>query len=176
MLTTGEKLQIHAPHLLSRRRRVGDAIFTGLMWILYSYLWAPFISLVAWLLGFEFAYDVMVRAGGIKALKEVMWSYGLVVAGISLVVMMWSLVNRYRFAGHDRRLPGRVVTDDELADYFTIEAADLRRMRMSPTMRISLSDAGAVHDVTELGADNDQRRRRDQSERSQITKPNSSAR
>ena len=55
MATPSRNLHINAPELLSRRRRMGDAFITGLMWIIYSYLWAPLVSLIAWLLGFEFA-------------------------------------------------------------------------------------------------------------------------
>ena len=71
----GKDLHIDAPYLLSRRRRITDTVATAMMWILYSYLWAPFISLVAWLLGFEFAYDVMVRAGGANGLLEILMYY-----------------------------------------------------------------------------------------------------
>ena len=68
MATPSGELHINKPELLSRRRRMGDAFVTGLMWMLYSYLWAPLISLVAWALGFEFAYDVLIRSGGAYAL------------------------------------------------------------------------------------------------------------
>jgi biofilm PGA synthesis protein PgaD len=90
------------------------------MWLVYSYLWAPLISLVAWLLGFEFAYDVMVRAGGFETLKEVIWFYLIVVAIIFVVVAGWSTINRRRFARHDRRQTIDSVPDTEIAAYFGI--------------------------------------------------------
>jgi biofilm PGA synthesis protein PgaD len=88
------------------------------MWLVYSYLWAPLISLVAWLLGFEFAYDVMVRAGGFETLKEVIRFYLIVVAIIFVVVAGWSTINRRRFARHDRRQTIDSVPDTEIAAYF----------------------------------------------------------
>ena len=103
MKASNDDIYVNVPHLLSRRHRVADAIATGLMWAFYSDLWAPLISLVAWLPGFEFAFAVMVRAGGIHVLKEVMHWYGLMVLCIIIVVTAWSLLNRYRFADRGRR-------------------------------------------------------------------------
>ena len=79
MKAVNDDIYINEPQLMSRRQRIGDAMATGLMWALYSYLWAPLVSLVEWLLGFEFAYDVMVRAGGLHVLEEVMYFYGLMI-------------------------------------------------------------------------------------------------
>ncbi len=153
MAAAGDKIHISAPELLSRRRRFGDAFITALMWFLYSYLWAPFISLIAWLLGFEFAYDVMVRAGGIHALKEVMWWYAVIVLCIIVIVATWSLVNRRRFSGHDRRQSGHQVTNDELARFFALSDDDFGRLRSARSMRIGLTEAGTVDQVDEIRVD-----------------------
>lgn len=152
MATARDNIHIRATHLLSRRRRIGDAFITALMWFLYSYLWAPFISLIAWLLGFEFAYDVMVRAGGIHALKDVMWWYAVIVLCIFVTVATWSMVNRRRFAGHDRRRSGPEVSDAELAEFYALTDADFRRLRNARSMRISLTDSGSVEQVDEIGS------------------------
>ena len=50
MSSSPSHVHIDVPELLTSRRRVADTLATGLMWILYSYLWAPLISLLAWLL------------------------------------------------------------------------------------------------------------------------------
>ncbi len=146
MLATSE-LHIDAPHLLSQRRRFGDTIATGLMWILYSYLWLPLVSLLAWLLGFEFAYDVMVRAGGVDALKEVLWWYGIVLASIFVAIAVWSVVNRRRFADHDRRQNGQGVSDTEMAGYFALQQGELQKMRSARVMRLSFDAAGSIERV-----------------------------
>jgi len=146
MSATGQ-FHIHAPQLLSHRRRFGDAIVTGLMWILYSYLWAPLISLLAWLLGFEFAYDVMVRAGGVEALKEVLWWYGIVLASIFVAVAVWSAINRRRFADHDRRQSGQDVSDTELSEYFALQHEELQTMRSARIMSLSFDASGNIEQV-----------------------------
>jgi biofilm PGA synthesis protein PgaD len=122
------------------------------MWLVYSYLWAPLISLVAWLLGFEFAYDVMVRAGGFETLKEVIWFYLIVVAIIFVVVAGWSTINRRRFARHDRRQTIDSVPDTEIAAYVSIEASILD---MDEESARSVGPEGAVAD-NETNDDNDE--------------------
>jgi biofilm PGA synthesis protein PgaD len=112
------------------------------MWLVYSYLWAPLISLVAWLLGFEFAYDVMVRAGGFETLKEVIWFYLIVVAIIFVVVAGWSTINRRRFARHDRRQTIDSVPDTEIAAYFGIRGEQLTLLRESRLHRSKYSRYG----------------------------------
>lgn len=154
MSATG-KFQIHAPHLLSPRRRLSDAVITGFMWVLYSYLWAPLISLVAWLLGFEFAYDVMVRAGGVKALKEVLWWYGIVLAAIFVVVAAWSAINRHRFADHDRRHAGQDVGKTELAAYFALQREQLQSMQSARSMSLSFDASGSIEQVGVLKSGSD---------------------
>ena len=147
MASKGDKVLIDSPQLLSRRHRVVDALITGFMWLVYSYLWAPLISLVAWLLGFEFAYDVMVRAGGFETLKEVIWFYSIVVAILFVVVAGWSTINRRRFARHDRRQTIDSVPDAEIAAYFGIRGGQLAALRESRISHISVNDEGQIVSV-----------------------------
>lgn len=148
-----DKLHIDAPQLLPRRRRIGDALATGIMWALYSYLWAPLISLVAWLLGFEFAYDVMIRAGGYETLKEVLFFYAFMVACIFVVVSGWSTMNRRRFAGRDRRKAVDPVTDAEIVAHFDIQEEYLTALRDSRVSLVYLDGAGQIERV-EAGMSN----------------------
>ena len=178
MKAGNDDIYVNAPHLMSRRHRVGDAMATGLMWALYSYLWAPFISLVAWLLGFEFAYAVMVRAGGIHVLKDVMYWYGLMVFCIIIVVTAWSLVNRYRFANRGRRQAGKTVTDTEIAEKFALDPKQLNQLKTARAIRLSHDEAGNIDRVEtlELEDGSSQRKRRGNNDRSQAMKPAISAR
>lgn len=144
MASIGDKVLIDSPQLLSRRHRVADTLITGFMWLVYSYLWAPLISLVAWLLGFEFAYDVMVRAGGFETLKEVIRFYLIVVAIIFVVVAGWSTINRRRFARHDRRQTIDSVPDTEIAAYFGIRGEQLTLLRESRISQIGVNEEGQI--------------------------------
>jgi biofilm PGA synthesis protein PgaD len=147
LASSSENIRINAPELLSRRRRLGDTLITGLMWVLYTYLWAPLVSLIAWLLGFEFAYDVMVRAGGVKMLKQALVWYGLTLACIIVVVTGWSIMNRLRFAQRNRRQAGKVVGDSEMAATFEIDTKTLADLRGARIARVSLDENGAIERI-----------------------------
>jgi biofilm PGA synthesis protein PgaD len=150
MKAVNDDIYINEPQLMSRRQRIGDAMATGLMWALYSYLWAPLVSLVAWLLGFEFAYDVMVRAGGLHVLEEVMYFYGLMIFCIIIVVTAWSLINRYRFVNRDRRQAGETVTDTEIAEKFGLDPKQLNQLKTARAIRLSHDEAGNIERVETL--------------------------
>lgn len=147
MASTGDKVLIDSPQLLSRRHRVMDTLATGFIWIVYSYLWAPLISLVAWLLGFEFAYDVMIRAGGYESLKGLIGFYSIVIAIIFVVVAGWSTINRRRFAQHERRQAIDPVPDTEIAAHFGIRDEQLAALRKSRISHIGVDDEGKIVSV-----------------------------
>jgi biofilm PGA synthesis protein PgaD len=128
------KACIDAPELLTVRERARDTLMTAGMWAAYLYLWVPLISLFAWLLGFEFAYDVIVRAGGVRDLEHVLQTFAVAIVAIFAVVSAWSYSNRLRYRGLNRRHAGPMVPDQLLADYFGVEAwmvSTLREARRS---------------------------------------------
>ena len=169
MASVPENLHINAPELLSRRRRLSDAFVTGLMWVVYTYLWAPLLSLVAWILGFEFAYDVMIRSGGIHGLKQVLVWYGIMLACICIVVIGWSQINRLRFSGDERRKGTAIADDGALASAFDVEPSVLRKLRDGRVACLSLDADGKIQRVKLKEIT--QRECRDQTEASQAKKP-----
>jgi biofilm PGA synthesis protein PgaD len=133
---------IQAPELLTARERTRDTVVTAAMWGLYLYLWVPLVSLLAWLLGFEFAYDVMIRAGGARDLGAILTVYAVIVGVIFIVVTAWSLVNRMRYRGNDRRHLGKTVADDAIAAFFGVDAATLPALRSVRRVRLDFDSAG----------------------------------
>jgi biofilm PGA synthesis protein PgaD len=124
-----EQPQIQAPELQSAPDRTRDMVVTAIMWAVYMYLWAPLVSLFAWLLGFEFAYDVMIRNGGASGLDSVLRFYALVVVLIFLVVSTWSLGNRLRYGKLSRRRSANETTLESMAEYFEVDADTATRLR-----------------------------------------------
>jgi len=116
---------IDAPELLTGRQQFADTVVTGVMWALYAYLWVPLVSLFAWILGFEFAYDVMIRAGGAAHLRTVLFWYAIAITTIFIFFGMWSLSNLLRFAGHNRRGNFDRIEDQSFMAFFGIEAEEL---------------------------------------------------
>ena len=140
-------VHIDASHLVTDRRRISDTLMTAIMWVIYSYLWAPFVSLLAWLLGIEFAYDVMVRAGGAKGLVDVLNFYGIVLACIILVVTAWSAVNRHRFAGRDRRQSIVDVPDEQIAEHYSLSPEVFDKIRNTRVSQVSISPNAVIEQV-----------------------------
>jgi biofilm PGA synthesis protein PgaD len=140
----GNDISIDAPELMTRPERTRDAVATALLWAVYVYLWVPLVSLFAWWLGFEFAYDVMVRAGGASSLKNVLVDYSIAVGIIFAVVTLWSFSNRIRFRGLNRRKISAAVSDEELADQFGIDAAQVAHLRQQKIVAIDFDDKGGL--------------------------------
>ena len=137
-----DQLYIDAPALLTARQKARDTLVTAAMWMFYLYLWVPLISLCAWLLGFEFAYDVMIRAGGARELGNVLIFYAIIVAVIFCVVTAWSISNLLRFGRLHRRRAIPSVSLDEMAEYFDFDAEFVRQLRAHKTLLVSFDKEG----------------------------------
>jgi biofilm PGA synthesis protein PgaD len=142
MATDDPKVFIDAPDLLTPRERARDTLMTAGMWGAYIYLWVPLISLFAWLLGFEFAYDVMVRAGGARDLVRALVIFALVIAVILGTVATWSYSNRLRYRGHNRRQTGPRVLDSQMAEYFRVDEATLAKLRVAHRIELGFDADG----------------------------------
>ena len=141
-MSAGKVTYIDAPELLTRRQRTFGALITGFMWGAYAYLWLPLVSLLAWGLGVEFAYEAMVRAGGASALRSALFWYGVMLVDVVLTVSIWSLFNKWRFARHNRRTTHLGVADESMADYFGVTLADLARLRAAQRIELDIDALG----------------------------------
>ena len=142
MSVAGDDLHIDAPELLTAPERARDTVFTALMWVFYLYLWVPLVSLFAWWLGFEFAYDVMIRSGGSAELRNVLLFYVVVIATIFTTVATWSLLNLLRYGKLSRRQPHETTTTDEIAQHFGLDDGAVDILRNSRSVAIEFDDGG----------------------------------
>lgn len=144
MATSESKLHIDAPELLTGSQRARDTLMTAAMWLVYLYLWVPLLSLVAWLLGLELAYDVMIRSGGARDLGSVLIVYLVIIVVIFCGVTTWSLTNRYRFGHLHRRKAQRQVSDAEMSQYFGVAAGMLDTLRSARRVRVDVDEQGGI--------------------------------
>jgi len=147
MRDSADEICIDRPELQSPRERLRDTLATGFMWLLYAYLWLPLISLMAWILGFEFAYDVMIRAGGAAHLRTVLFWYAVAITTILVMFGTWSLSNRWRYGAQNRRTVLSRVSDESFIAYFGISADDLARLRSSRFLVLELDAVGAIGEI-----------------------------
>lgn len=142
MAAVRQSVEINAPEHLTRRERVRDTLLTAMLWAFYFYLWVPLASLFAWLLGIELAYDVMIRAGGLRGLEAEVRGYVVVIGIILVSVTAWSLGNRYRFRGRRdrRRHATHTISDADLARYFEVGEMQVAQLRAGRRVDIVFRD------------------------------------
>ncbi len=137
---------INARNVLSRRVRNRDRLLTTLMWGLYAYLWLPLVSLGAWYLGVQFAYDLVLRAGGPESLWNLLFWFTVILLTTALVVIVWSRIQRARFAGKERRVNSPVLTAEEEMAYWDIDAATLDHYRSEARLVVRFTEDGRLED------------------------------
>ena len=147
-----EQMYYSAPEELTPRERARDTLITAMLWAVYLYLWVPLVSLLAWAMGFEFAYDVMVRAGGATDLLPILLEYLVVVSIIFSAFTIWSVSNRLRFRDLNRRSRRAPVGDESLAEYFRVPIEQIAAMRARKVIHISVDDEGRPG-ITGVGRD-----------------------
>ncbi|HMB72932.1 MAG TPA: poly-beta-1,6-N-acetyl-D-glucosamine biosynthesis protein PgaD [Gammaproteobacteria bacterium] len=142
MAEVPNNMYFSAPEQMTQRERARDTLITAILWAVYLYLWVPLVSLLAWALGFEFAYEVMVRAGGATDLLPILLEYAVVVSIIFSAFTIWSVSNRLRFKDLDRRTRREPVGDAALAAYFRIPQSQIAAMRSRQVIHVSIDDDG----------------------------------
>ena len=135
---------INARNVVSRRIRNRDRVLTTLMWLLYAYLWLPLISLGAWYLGVQFAYDLVLRAGGTDPLISLLLSFLLILLITALVVIVWSWIQRARFAKNERRVSSPALEPADEQAFWEISETEHSRIRSSKRLVIDLDETGQL--------------------------------
>jgi poly-beta-1,6-N-acetyl-D-glucosamine biosynthesis protein PgaD len=117
-----------------------DRLLTTLLWFVYLYLWMPFISLVAWYLGYEFAYEKVIKAGGIDSLLQLLVSFSMIVGVVMIIVIGWSMNQFWRFGGKDRRsATSRPDPDAEMA-MWNIDETLFTNIRNAKNMTLNIDE------------------------------------
>ncbi len=137
-----QNMHFELPEELSRKDRARDSAITAILWAVYLYLWVPLVSLLAWALGFEFAYDVMIRAGGARDLVNILLQYSFVVTLILGTFTIWSVSNRLRFKGLNRRTKRDPVDIQAIAAYFRVSETEASEMRLHQIIHVDVDASG----------------------------------
>jgi len=127
-------------HQVFNNMKNRDRVLTTVLWFVYLYLWTPFISLVAWYLGYEFAYENVIRAGGIDDLLQLLVSFSTFVGTIVVIVAGWSLLQYMRFHGKDRRSTTPHPEPDAEMKLWNIDAALFTNIRNARNMTLDIDE------------------------------------
>ena len=127
-----------------------DTLLTVLMWVLYAYLWMPGISLLAWYVGYEFAFEMVEDAGGVENLTDLLKSFGISIAVIACIIISWSMSQYWRFHNKNRRTgspPPEKGAEQEMWDITEIE---FDRIRNGKIISVNIDESLNLTSITPL--------------------------
>ncbi|MBV8047396.1 MAG: poly-beta-1,6-N-acetyl-D-glucosamine biosynthesis protein PgaD [Paludibacterium sp.] len=125
-MSTKHDLIIEARHILTRRQRALSWLLTLLGWAGWCYLLLPALAVV---LFWVFGRDILSVGGDMHRLSEnvdILRLYLLIAGTLGGLLVFWSRINLWRFAGVDRRNPIANASIAEIADDLELSAAMLQ--------------------------------------------------
>lgn len=135
---------IDRPDLQSMTQKYGFGSLTLLLWVVYLYLWIPFLSVIAWLIGVHLFYHHVIERGGLRQLALDLRQYGLVVGIMVTVYLAWAVMNYLRFRRTRRLGNAPEVSRSMLARHFNVEEADVERLQSLRICELVHDDDGNV--------------------------------
>jgi len=140
---------IQMRQMLTARQRAREAFITTALWALYGYLWLPLISLVAWYMGLDFAYEKVIQAGGPDELMVLLLWFSIVCLVSLLIVVTWSgfQYSKYKGAG-ERRTTAPVLDPEAEREFWQIEESLQQEMKTAKVQTISLDDDARIVSVS----------------------------
>ncbi|TDJ47671.1 MAG: poly-beta-1,6-N-acetyl-D-glucosamine biosynthesis protein PgaD [Gammaproteobacteria bacterium] len=117
-----------------------DTVLTVILWMLYAYLWMPGISLLAWYVGFDFAYTTVENAGGVEELLSLLASFGILLVSIICIVIGWSLSQYWRFHNKNRRTATPPPNAEAEQALWNISAAQFDQVRNGKNIILGIDE------------------------------------
>jgi poly-beta-1,6-N-acetyl-D-glucosamine biosynthesis protein PgaD len=125
------ELVINAPHLQTRRQRIGAVAVAVAGWLLWCYFLFPLLALGCWFLDDEECSQWVNLSGGYLNLKDILTFYVKTVAAIFLA---WTAWTAYDWARRWRSRPApapQAVSAKEICEAFQVDLQELERCRAS---------------------------------------------
>lgn len=117
---------------------------TLLFWGALLYLWQPLLSLLAWGFNIRLFYHHMILLGGYRTFVSLLLIYTGVIALLGGSLILWGLINQWRFRGKERRT-GRGNTDRlQLCASFGVDAEQLSRAVASAIVSVDVNVDGSI--------------------------------
>ncbi len=119
---------LYRPDLQPVGQRTLYSLLTVFAWVVWLYLFLPLISLAAWWFGIDLFSRYLLGPEDRRHLLTLLGYAGVVVLS-AVVIVAWSVYNRRRFGGLDRRKPLPPVQDEELLTRFGTDSPTLVALR-----------------------------------------------
>ncbi len=128
---------INHPEWQTTKQKYLIGLVTLGFWMLWFYLWAPLISLLAWVFGIHTFHYQMIELEGYKGVLRLMGTYAIVIGILGGGLILWATYNIQRFSGMDRRSLRPVVTNEMMATKLKIETNYLEDLLNSKVISIN---------------------------------------
>lgn len=139
-----KNLIIDKPALQALPDRLVWATVTALFWLVWFYLWLPWITLAAWFVfGYTGYLQYLVYDTQVDNAK-LFGAYLLVIQGLGALLLGWAFVEWWRFHGHDRRRRSRDLDVAQLAAAFELDPARLKAWQGARRLVVSHDGSGRV--------------------------------
>ena len=144
-----KSLIIEAPELQSHAQRYGWSSVTLFFWMLYIYLWLPFITLVAWWIGVKLFHRQIIELHGYEGVIDKLGLYSIIVIILSIVFIGWARIENYRFKDSIRRVGRNSVSVGEVAKKFNLQESQLTRLMQKQSVIVYFSEEGQLTEIAE---------------------------
>jgi len=132
---------INRPHRQQPLQRTLFTLVTMVAWTLWISLWLPVLTLIAWLLGLEDAFNQLGFMHPMHAANDL--SIVLTIAVVCALSMgSWSQYNRVRFTGKQRRRGNRTVDITEMAPALAASVETAHQLRAGQRSVIHFAQDG----------------------------------
>jgi biofilm PGA synthesis protein PgaD len=136
-----ERPIISRPERQSLGQQITSGTIASIAWAIWLAIWAPFLSVVFWLLGFHITYTSIIRAPNKSSLLFIL----LLVLVCNIVVSSWASYNYIRFLGKSKRRGSDPVPHKEVGRFFAVtDAATLKLLLRERRINLYFDDAGGL--------------------------------
>jgi biofilm PGA synthesis protein PgaD len=144
------ELVINSPSLQSLQQRYISTILTFVFWVLWIFLWTPLLTLLAWLVGAHLVYFEMFELKGWGEVVREFKIFSICVTLIGLALGLWALYNYQRFHGVERRKAFPPLENNQLAEFFQVDATELSLQQKAQCLTVTFDEHGHITDCSEI--------------------------
>jgi biofilm PGA synthesis protein PgaD len=146
------KLILNMPDLVAKHTKIGSSVVTAVCWMFFVYLWMPLITLIAWFISADHAYDEIRFAHEITNLERLTVIYGLIVLALGGSLLLWAWKEYLRFHNVNRRREPIAVENAELAAYTNLQADHIGTWQHTRRMVAHHASDGSIMRIVEVAA------------------------
>ncbi|MGB7304031.1 MAG: poly-beta-1,6-N-acetyl-D-glucosamine biosynthesis protein PgaD [Burkholderiaceae bacterium] len=117
---------------------------TAVFWMIWTLLWLPLITTLAWIFGGIRAEYYVIRPLEIGVLGEQLLFYGGVIFVLVGSLYLWAAYNLRRFRGLDRRRGRAAVTIEQVAQVHGVPPQRLAKWQQARVLFVSHDDEGRI--------------------------------